>query len=162
MGEKFINYEDLLYGNDNGVELPNLLDEATDPKEKGIPNRLITTYEHMLKYKVQKNRQDSSWPRTLLRSQHDLNEIIRKATGNINKKISDEELDKAYSKARENAASITSIPIKNFPENRDPDWTIEAITNREWMVNYLYDEARNDDIKDIVDKLRKSKDSRGK
>ncbi|PYS37078.1 MAG: hypothetical protein DMG14_22495 [Acidobacteria bacterium] len=76
------------------------------------PNRLTLLIAHLLKWQHQPEQRSNSWCGTIVSQRHELEDLLESETL---RKHADERLAKCYSKAVEQAAAETGLPVTKFP-----------------------------------------------
>ena len=153
MSEKFIEYKKL-FEETVGVELPEMLDEAT-VKLKGD---LAIEMEHLLKYEYAK-RQNSKWIDSIINSYNNTKDNIKDITPNKLIASADEinyQLDIAYNKALSKVNKSNDIVnVEKIPKTRPEEFNIENLTDKEFLLhkigsNYIPNAYSSVEIKNYI------------
>ena len=120
-----------------------------------IKSNIIREMMHILKFKYQSNRQSVSWINSIFDSSKNLNILCQQKS--IHFIYDNNELDKLYLKALRKASHETGINISKFQPTRPIEFTIENLTNKEWIYNYLYPLAYSDEVRKMLDIAIKNK-----
>ena len=152
MSENFIDYKKL-FEETVGVELPEIIDEATV-----ISNNITQEMLHLLKYEYAK-RQNSSWLNTIIDSYNEVQKSISKRTPKQLAKDMDvinAKLDSAYKTAVNDAYKYKDIVnVKNIPTTRPEEFSIENLTDKEFLLrkignNYIPNAYSSEEIKNYI------------
>ena len=104
--------------------------------EDKVISQLNRLYAHMLKFEFQPNRQTKSWISTIKDSSNQISNILRRKT--VKNRITYDILESCYNSGVDWASKETGIPVKNFPKHIPDDWTLDNITDKEFIKNFIY------------------------
>ena len=84
-----------------------------------LESEFAILYEHLLKFKFQKEQAGTSWIRSINNSSNNILEIINidKSNYNILMNNKDKILPNGYKRGRNKAIQLTRLPDKTFPRN---------------------------------------------
>lgn len=128
----------------NKWEVPNLtnqelLNEKSNIKKmKSNLNSLKIMWAHMGKYIFQSYNQSASWCGSILSSYKNIKQDFSKGVFNL---ITEEDLRNTWYGALEIISNDTKIPIKDLPKEPPYSWSIQNITNKDFIVKFLVDGA---------------------
>jgi hypothetical protein len=117
------------------VNLPEPIDFANVAEEieslgisqqRELYSRYLVLLVHLLKWTYQPDKRTPSWRSTVRTQRNELEKLLRLSPGLKPKRQT--ELQDAYSRAREEAADETGMPIETFPV--DCQWTFDQVENR--------------------------------
>ena len=90
--------------------------------------RYLVILTHLLKWRPQPGKRSKSWRATLTTQRREIESLLRFSPGLKPKRA--DELHLAYSRARQDAASQTGLPLTTFPETCP--FTVEQVESEEF------------------------------
>ncbi|MEM6839327.1 MAG: DUF29 domain-containing protein [Cyanobacteria bacterium P01_C01_bin.120] len=99
------------------LDLDNLIEEVEDlsgSQKRGLLSNLRVLLMHLLKYQYQPDKRSPSWRSSIIEHRLRLQELLEESPSL--KAFLAENFDKAYQKARKQAALETDLPIQIFPQ----------------------------------------------
>lgn len=109
-------------------------------------------YEHLLKYKYQKDRQTRSWINTIIDSKNNI-EKQKEESKSIWNYFGEDHLDDIYKKSVRKASKETGLDIKSFPIERPKTFTKENMINDNFIESYFKQNAYTTEAKYNIDKI---------
>ena len=132
----------------------NVIIEMANKKDANIAlNRLSKLYEHMLKYQFvdRKYFNSNSWNSTI----NEENKYLSKLLSNkdvYNKFISNiSGINKAYSLGL--ARAINGNKATSFPQSITPEYEVEKVIDRNYIISFLDKYAQSDSEKNFVKEI---------
>ena len=116
------------------------------------------TISHMIKYKNQPDKQSLSWVSTIIRTSE---KCIGLKTNTLNKFLNknndDFIMDRIYRKSKNDLIhdKVDKFCKEEMKADR-PEWTLEQISDKEFIKDFLYDNASNISKEEIDEKSKRS------
>lgn len=107
-----------------------------------LESNFAILYEHLLKFKFQKEEAGTSWVHSINYSSINiLNIIDNKSNYNLLMYSDEKILSGAYKRGRNVAIKLTKLPPKTFPSNYydNEDFSLEKILQRSYLKQYIID-----------------------
>lgn len=117
-------------------------------------NKLPKLYEHMLKYQFvdRKYFNSNSWISTINEENKAISEMISKNTNVRNRFLSDaSKINKAYSLGL--ARAINENKTTSFPQSITPEYEVEKVIDRNYIISFLDKYAQSDSEKNFVKEI---------
>lgn len=114
------------------LDIENVLEELESMgknDQRGYVSSFKNLFSHLLKWQYQPERRSVSWVNTIRRSRDEIFDWEDDNKSFIPKR--DDFIDKAYSRAKKNAASETQLPESLFPSQCP--WDFETFMNDEFF-----------------------------
>lgn len=126
-----------------------IAEESRFGSRQNISGELRLIYGHMLKYKYKPDNQSSSWIGTIIT---EFKKVSKVKPSQLNKVIDNYDImNQAYKDSIKTVVcNNTGYKSSDFPKDRPYNWTIENIANFNFMMTFLYENAKDDDIKDYI------------
>ena len=136
-----------------------VLDEAKKTKDYIVSttSKLETMVEHMLKYQYNINIQTRSWINTIYRDYDETTEAVEKSTTNLINDI-DKDMVKIYNNGRNKmlkrnlSVDPLTVPIDNIGSDNKQIFTLDNLTNKKWVEDYLVKYAQSNEAKKELSK----------
>lgn len=126
-----------------------IAEESKKGTERNVFNSLCLLYGHMLKYQYKPNNQSGSWVGSIFNSYIYISNISTSQFNTVKDNI--EIMDKAYAHSIETVAcKNTGYKPSDFPKDRPFNWTIENVSDFNFIVTFLYENAKDSDMKDHI------------
>jgi len=110
------------------IDLEHLIEEVEDmsgSQKRALLSNLRVLLMHLLKYKYQPEKRSKSWRSTIIEHRIRLEEAFEESPSL--KEYFPEIFDKAYQKAKKQAAQETELPLNTFPDESPftPEQTLD-------------------------------------
>ena len=132
----------------------NVIIEMANKKDANTAlNKLSTLYEHMLKYQYVDRTyfNSNSWNSTINEENKHLSKLLSNKDV-YNKFISDiSGINKAYSSGL--AAAIDDNKTTSFPQSITPEYEVEKVIDRNYIISFLDKYAQSDSEKNFVKEI---------
>ena len=125
-------------------DMVNTLLEMAKSDEREFRNQYIRLILHMLKYVYQPVKQSGFWIDSIRDSHRHLVEMVDDKSL---MRVVLQDLSKCYFKARRFAAGETRLPLSTFPVECPSEWTIENITDYDFLDDFLVKNAYSEEAK---------------
>lgn len=113
-----------------------------------LESEFAILYEHLLKFKFQKEQAGTSWIRSINNSSNNILEIINidKSNYNILMNNKDKILPNGYKRGRNKAIQLNRLPDKTFPRNyyENDDFELNLILQRSYLKQYIIEHKPNE------------------
>ena len=125
----------------------DLLMEMSRSDEREFKSRLRLLFMHMLKYQTQPNKQTRSWVQTIRLQSVELADFVddRSLVNKVQPAI-----DKIFQSAIDMAEVETGLYRSAFISERPVDWSLENITDRTFIEDFLRSFAETQEVKKIL------------
>ena len=117
-------------------------------------NKLSSLYEHMLKYQYVDRTyfNSNSWNSTINEENKAISEMISKNTNVRNRFLSNlSKINKAYSSGL--ARAINDNKTTSFPQSITPEYEVEKVIDRNYIISFLDKYAQSDSEKNFVKEI---------
>jgi len=114
------------------LDLDNLIEEVEDmsgSQKRALLSNLRVLLLHLLRYKYQPTQRTQSWRSSIIEHRLRIQEAFEESPSL--KSYFSENFDRAYQKARKQAALETELPIQTFPQ--ECPFPKDSVLADEWM-----------------------------
>lgn len=132
----------------NSIFGENYFLEKAGDDDDACKSQIVICFTHMLKYQCQKQRQGTSWIRSIINSRNKAYGLLKNQ--NTYNSVSND-IDKIYLIAVKKAKNEIENNIhESIPEYRSDDYSLDIILHKEKLIAFLEDNAYDNNILEKV------------